>query len=167
MKTYFILAGLFFCSIAISQQADTIVIRKTSPVKKVDAKVDQAPQKIDFISDIQGTYSISGYAVLSLNTLPKEELNALIGTDVMISNTSITGTAIDPFTFEIYQVEKIFRDDFIFRVFGREIKAPEPDMPSQFYVHKTDHENLYGIAETGEGELAMPYHGVLLYLVKK
>ncbi|MBK7128791.1 MAG: hypothetical protein IPM74_02270 [Crocinitomicaceae bacterium] len=167
MKTYFMLATLFLFSSVIAQQADTVVVRKTSPVKKVDVKVDQAPQKIDFISDISGTYTISGYAVLSLNTLPKEELNALIGTDVIISNTSITGSSIDPFTFEIYQIEKIFRDDYIFRVFGREIKAPEPDMPSQFYVHKTDNENLYGIAETGEGELAIPYHGVLLYLVKK
>jgi hypothetical protein len=144
---------------------------KTGIIKPVKVQRQLAPvEKVNIRSEIQldifGEYQVTHYAVLSRKTPSIEELNLLVGSLVKVQATSITGTVIDPVSFQIFQVERLRRDDFIYRVFGREIKAPEPDLPNEFNVHKTDHENCYGIVEISATEIAIPYKGVLLYLKK-
>lgn len=141
--------------------------QQVTPVKyagKPIQKAERIPSRIDTQLSFYGDYRVTGYAVLSTKTPSTEELNGLVGTVVKVQETSLTGTAIDPITFEIYQVELQRRDDYIYRVFGREIKGPEPNLPESFKVHKTDNTNCYGIVEIGNGEIAIPYKGVLLYL---
>lgn len=152
-----------------AQLLDTTNVRVAKPLKSIGqpvTKADKIVVRSDIQHDIFGEYLIESYAVLSRKTPGTEELNALIGTLVKVQTTSITGTVIDPMTFNIYQVERLRRDDFIYRVFGREIKAPEPDLPESFNVHKTDNENCYGIVEISATEIALPYKGVLLFLKK-
>lgn len=151
-------------------QTDTLNRREVKPaVMKVET-LKQEP-KIVVRSDIRhiifGNYQITNYAILSKHTPSKGELTEMVGTLVKVDSTTITGTAINPYTFNIYLVERLKRDDFIYRVFGREIKAPEPDLPDSFNVHKTDNENLYGIVEIDATKIAIPYNGVLLFLTRK
>src|SRR5688500_17696850 len=167
MKFFFGICALF-CSLGLNAQTpDTVTVRPAGTGKFVGKPIQKAeriPATIDVAASLYGDYTITGYDVLSIKTPSNEELNTLIGTIVKFQETSLTGTGIDPLTFEIYQVERQRRDDFIFRVFGREIKAPEPDLPESFMVHKTDNEFCYGIVEIGNGQIAIPYKGVLLYL---
>ncbi|MBI3133047.1 MAG: hypothetical protein HYZ14_00085 [Bacteroidetes bacterium] len=167
MKTTAGIFAFFFGLCLTAQTPDSISVRQVSPVKYANRpiqKVDRIAVPVDSQVGLYGDYTVTGYSILSTKTPGSEELNMLIGTIVKFQATSITGTAIDPLTFEIYQVERQRRDDYIYRVFGREIKAPEPNLPESFNVHKTDNENCYGIVEIGNGEIAVPYRGVLLYL---
>jgi hypothetical protein len=166
MKTVLGITALF-CSILLNAQTPDSTSTRQGTIKYVGKpvqRVERAPAKIDVITELYGDYTVTGYSVLSTKTPSIEELNTLVGTVVKFQATSLTGTVIDPLTFEIYQVERQRRDDYIYRVFGREIKAPEPNLPESFMVHKTDNENCYGIVEIGNGEIAVPYKGVLLYL---
>lgn len=167
MKTL-LLAFSFFSLVSLHAQTDTTQLGKTPTTKFVGKPVQKAervPARLDGSSvTLYGDYTITGYSILSTKTPSNDELNTLIGTLVKFQETSITGTVIDPISFEIYQIERQRRDDYIFRVFGREIKAPEPDLPESFMVHKTDNENCYGIVVLDNGEIAFPYKGVLLYL---
>jgi hypothetical protein len=164
----FILIGL---SLATSAQTiDTTNIRVVKPVKNIGQpvqKVEKIQYRTDVKIDIFGEYVVDSFAVLSRKTPSIEELNALLGTTLKVLSSSITGTNIDPMTYSIFQVERLQRDDFIYRVFGREIKAPEPNLPQSFNVHKTDNENCYGIVEIDHMHIALPYKGVLLFLTKK
>jgi len=164
----FILIGLSFT--ASAQTADTTTIHAVKPVKNIGQplhKVEKIQYRSDVKIDVFGEYVVDSFAVLSKKTPRIEELNALLGTTLKVLSTSITGTNIDPMTFSIFEVERLQRDDFIYRVFGSEIKAPEPNLPQAFNVHKTDHENCYGIVEIDQKHIAIPYKGVLLFLTKK
>ncbi len=155
---------------AAAQTLDTNNVRIVKPTKQF-AQPIQKVEKIEYRSDIKldifGAYVVDSFAVLSKKTPRIEELNALMGTRLQVLATSITGANIDPMTFSIFEVERLRRDDFIYRVFGREIKAPEPNLPQAFNVHKTDNKNCYGIVEIDASHIAIPYKGVLLFLTKK
>lgn len=164
--SFFVIIG---ATLGYSQSADTLKTTRSMAVKVVDIPL----KRVDVMPDgakrreIFGEYSITGYAILCLKTPSSEELNRLVGSLVKIQNTTITGSLIDPLTFSIYEIERLQRDDYIYRTFGREIKTPEPDLPANFAVHKTDNERCYGIVEIGDGRLAIPYKGVLLYLTRQ
>ncbi|MBK6524315.1 MAG: hypothetical protein IPG07_01470 [Crocinitomicaceae bacterium] len=159
-----------FSLTATTQTLDTNTVRIVKPAKQLAQpiqKVEKLEYRADLKLEIFGEYVVDSFAVLSRKTPSIEELNALLGTTLKVLSSSITGTNIDPMTFSIYSVERLERDDFIYRVFGREIKAPEPNLPQAFNVHKTDNENCYGIAEIDTRHIAIPYKGVLLFLTKK
>lgn len=153
-----------------AQTLDTTNVRIVKPAKQIAQpiqKVEKLEYRTDIKIDVFGEYVVDSFAVLSRKTPSIEELNALLGTTLKVLSNSITGINIDPMTFSIYSVERLQRDDFIYRVFGREIKAPEPNLPQAFNVHKTDNENCYGIVEIDHAHIAIPYKGVLLFLTKK
>ena len=169
MKNLFLVAITLGALTAFGQQADTTQINRNNAVRvsnrlTLKAETQHMDKAIEL--GIFGEFSISSYAILSLKTPSNEELNALIGTLVKINETAITGTSIEPITFSIYEVERLMRDDYIYRVFGRELRAQDPDIPSSFKVHKTDNSLCYGIIETGDGRVAIPYKGVLLILTR-
>jgi len=171
MRSLFI-TSIFLVGISTTnaQSIDTVKTTRTATSRcngQTILKAEKVPARIDTRVLIFGNYSISGYSVLSRKTPSSNELNSLIGTAVNIETESITGTLIDTLVFTIFEIERLRRDDFIYRVFGREIKAPEPDLPESFNVHKTNNSNCYGIVEIGDGRLAIPYKGVLLYLTRK
>jgi len=171
MKSLFI-TSIFFIGISVSNAQTIDTVKTTRAVtprgnSQTIMRAEKVQTRIETRTLIFGNYSISGYSVLSRNTTSAEELNALIGSSVNIQTESITGTLIDSLVFTIFEIERLRRDDYIYRVFGREIKAPEPDLPESFNVHKTDNTNCYGIVEIGDGRLAIPYKGVLLYLTRK
>lgn len=169
-RLFAILFFLQIWSFSIDAQTDTTAKRQFYPAKSMAMPATKA-ERISTVSDqsilVFGDYEVTGYSILSTETLAAEELQALLGTVVKVQENSITGVAIDPMSFDIYEIERLRRDDFIFRVFGRQVRGPEPDLPESFNVHKTDNENCYGIAVTGSGQIAIPYKGVLLYLRRK
>jgi len=155
------------CSISLNAQTpDSTAVRPATSVKygsKPVQRIERMPVKSDVVLSLYGDYTITRYVTLSSKALSAEELNTLLGTIVKFQATSLTGTGIDPLTYEIYQVERQLRDDFVFRVFGPDVKT-HSNLPESFTVHKTDNENCYGIVEIGNGEIAIPYKGVLLYM---
>jgi len=143
----------------------------TNPPSRVLIQPVFRAEKVAFNTNvpriIYGDYQVSDYSILSLKTPNNLQLEALLGSTVKLDSTSISGSLIDSISFSIFEIERLRRDDYIYRVFGREIKAPEPDLPENFLVHKTDNALCYGIIEIGDGRLAIPYKGVLLYLTRK
>lgn len=167
MKSLFLIALTLGSITGFCQQPDTLQNTRTSPVR-VSNRMPMKAESQHLTKAVQvgvyGEFTISSYAILSLKTPSPEELNALVGSLVKINASAITGTSIEPILFSIYEIEQLQRDDYIYRVFGREIRAQEPDIPSSFKVHKTDNNLCYGIIETGDGRVAIPYKGVLLIL---
>lgn len=164
----FILVGLSVT--AAAQTLDTNNVRIVKPAKQIAQpvqKVEKLEYRKDIKIDVFGEYVVEGYTILSKKTPNPEELNALIGTIIKVQATSLTGTNIDPMTFNIYEVQRLQQDDFIFRVFGSDLKTDSLNLPQAFNVHKTDNENCYGIVEIDANHLAIPYKGVLLFLTKK
>ena len=169
MKTVFI-SLLLFSSLVIHAQSSDTLTRSRVTTQKYNGKMVQRTYKTMPANDVKmivfGDYTISDYVILNSKSPSEEELNSLKGTTVKVQNTSIAGSGIDPLTFEIYQVEVQKKDDFIYRVFGSEVKNSETNLPETFTVHKTDNQNCYGILDLGGGRIAIPYKGVLLYLTR-
>lgn len=109
-------------------------------------------------------YTVTNFNVLKRNAPHSTELKALTGSIVKIGPGTFTGNEIDPFTFDFDGIENMTRSEFIETVFGREIRAPEPNLPDQIRVHKTNNSQLFGFVEIDENHLAVPYKGVLLFL---
>lgn len=169
MKTIFA-SLLLFSSLLISAQTSDTLTRSRITTQKYNGNMVQRTYKTMPVNDVKmivfGDYTITDYSILSQKSLSEEELNSLRGTTVKVQNTSIAGSGIDPLTFEIYQVEVQKKDDFIYRVFGSDLKKSETNLPETFTVHKTDNENCYGIVDLGGGRIVIPYKGVLLYLTR-
>lgn len=169
MKFLFSFLLLLTAASMHAQTIDTTNARIVKPVKKFGQPVHKV-EKIEYRSDIKidifGEYTVDHYEILSKKTPNIEELNAMVGTIIKVQTTSITGTTIDPMTFNIYEVERLQRDDFIFRVFGSGQNSDSLNLPQSFNVHKTDNENCYGIVEIDAKHIAIQYKGVLLFLTK-
>ena len=118
--------SIFFIgySFANAQTSDSIkTARRPLPISNGQTvmRAERVPVKIDERTLIFGDYTISGYSILSLKKPSADELNALIGTVVKIETNSISGSLIDSLSFTIFEIERLRRDDYIYRVFGREI----------------------------------------------
>jgi len=169
MKTIFS-SLLLFASLVLNAQTTDTLTRSRITTQKYSGNIVQRTYKTAPVTDVKmivfGDYSISDYVILSPKSPSEEELNSLKGTTVKVQNTSIAGSGIDPLTFEIYQVEVQKKDDFMYRVFGNDLKEKATNLPESFTVHKTDNENCYGIVDLGGGRIVIPYKGVLLYLIR-
>ncbi len=160
-----------FCAVNLTAQTiDTTHVRLVKPVKQLGLPIYKA-EKISHNTatriDLFGEYTVESYVAISKKTPNTEELDALSGTIVKVQTSTITGAYIDPITFQIYEVERLQKDDFIFRVFGSGLNSDSLNLPMTFNVHKTDNENCYGIVEIDASHIAIPYKGVLLFLTKK
>lgn len=173
MKGLTILIALVTFSAGIAQERTKLdqkqIIQKkqvpVQPVKKID-KTTNTPQ-LRPQKEMWGDYTVTSYNILSTKTPKAKVLQSLIGSLVKLKETNVTGTQIDPFSFEIHEIEQMASSDFIYRAFGRGIRAPEPDLPNSVKVHKTTHEECYGIIQINNDEVAIPYKGVLLFLKRK
>ncbi|UKN02921.1 hypothetical protein K6119_05255 [Paracrocinitomix mangrovi] len=168
MKTIITSLALLISSIAYLQ-TDSSAIKSRDKVK-IERKISPAVyfDRAKKINSIYGNFEVEKYTVLSKNTLNTTELNLIVGSLIKVQDSTMTGAEIDPMTYQIYEVEMMTSDDYIFRVFGKEVKEPQPEeLPSTLKVHKTDNKLCYGIVELPGGKIAVPYKGVLLFLVPK
>jgi len=164
---FFLLIGISSVHAQTTDTTKTTRPQSTRVIQQPVMKADRVTASSDVRFVIFGNYTITGYSILSLKSPSTQQLDAMIGSDAQVNEKSISGTLIDSISFSIFEVERLQKDDYVFRVFGREVKVTEQDLPSSFSVHKTDNTNCYGIAEIGNGKLAIPYKGVLLYLTRK
>lgn len=138
---------------------------KAKPAEKIKKPLTQPSLRP--YQEMWGDFTIVSYNILSTKTAKAKELQALIGSLVKLKATNVTGTQIDPFSFEIFEIEQMSSSDYIYRTFGRTIRAPEPNLPASVKVHKTTHEDCYGIIQIDNDNIAIPYKGVLLFLERK
>jgi hypothetical protein len=155
------------CSFSLLAQKDSLrkpvklkpgkVVRQTiNPVKLAD------PLKVIF-----GDFIVDSFRIVGIKSPNKKELELLIGSLVRIQESTITGDEIDPMSFQVYEIEKMQSSDYLFREFGAESKIQLNDLPYFVKVHKTSHEECYGIVDMGGSGIAIPYKGALLFLRRK
>jgi hypothetical protein len=170
INQFAILITLLISSLSFhaAAQDSTMRVKRIYPAKvtSVSTKPSRFTTTPEMRFSIYGEYKISGYTAMTSKAPDEAELGLLVGSFVRVDSSTVTGNQIDPMTFTIFQVERLQRDDYIFRVFGKDILAVQTDLPASFNVHKTDNERCYGIVEAGDGRVAIPYKGVLLYLVR-
>lgn len=166
MKWIAIFIGIGMCSTVQAQNKRMEVEEFEGSIKQQRA-MHQPKHKAASLADVFGDFEIVRYRVLSKDHPNKKELESLIGSLVKVSAEHLTGSEIDPVTYDLFEIEQMARGDFIYRAFGRSIRAPEPDLPSTLKVHKTDNQNCYGIIDLDKDQVAVPYKGVLLFLKRK
>lgn len=163
---FFLISTPFYLSAQTTDAGNVKPIGSRQIQLKEIQKVETVSVKSDVRITIFGEYVVENFVIINSKLTRKEELNSLLGTVVKVQENSITGTHIDPFTFNIYEIEPQHKQDFFYRVFS-DTSQTSADLPERFVVHKTDHENIYGIADLGNGKIALPYKGALLILTKK
>lgn len=167
MKVLLTISCILLTAISFGQIKKVDTVNKIARPAKILQK-DVVPARLLLKEEtIFGDFKIDKYSILSRKTPSNKELNTLIGSLVRIQRTDLTGDEIEPSTFNITEVTYMSSSEYIYKVFGREIREQEPDLPETVKVHKTDHLGCYGIIEVGDGRVAIPYKGVLLFLSKK
>ncbi|MEO9531117.1 MAG: hypothetical protein ABJG68_06390 [Crocinitomicaceae bacterium] len=139
------------------------------PGKAIPVKVQKLPAQLSKEAEtlpqaIFGDYKISKYTVISDKHPTEKQLNLLIGTLVKVNDHSLTGDEIDPVTFDIYEIEKMQSDDYLFRTFGKDFTSAKNNLPPTCKVHKTSCKSCYGLIELNKKQVVFPYKGVLIYL---
>ena len=176
MKTLIVLSFILF---AVNSKAQDVInsepVVKTIQLEKRQVAIEsQIPLEKRMISKSNvialrpnyGDYKVEKYYILKTTVPPKQELDLILGSLVKIQDNMVSGEEIDPRSFSFTTTESMSRSDFIFTVFGREIRAQEPDIPEQITVCKTNNESCYGIIQIDSRTVAFPYKGVLLMLKK-
>lgn len=164
MKTIITFAALAFAFTGFGQQHYQTVSHKQVDFKPADRLEKIEPLESTTLRPIFGDYTIEKYYILSTDTPSKGDLGKLEGSTVRVSKSEFSGEAIESDSIDIYEMEKMTRGDYIYRNFGRGIRAPEPDIPNSLNVYKTGNLDCYGIALLQNGQIALPYKGVLLIL---
>lgn len=165
MKNLVVIFSLMWgaASIAQIQKVDTQHAKLFS--MKVDKLEHISPVKSEVAHRIlDGSYTVDSYYVLSTDTPSNKKLKELIGSEITLTSTAISGSEIETFNVEPLDFERMSRGDYIYRNFGRSIRAPEPDLPDNLNVYKTGNLDCYGIIALDNGDIAIPYKGVLLIL---
>ena len=162
MKTITYIVFILIASISLGQDK-TIRLKNEYEKKQVsDKKVE-----VSFLKEskmIYGDFTVESFETMSQKSLNKRDLEKLIGTLIRIKETDITGDEIDPITIENLGIERMTREDYIFRVFGDNHECKECSLPPVIQVYKTGRTDCYGIVILGSGKVAMPYKGSMLYL---
>lgn len=111
-----------------------------------------------------GDYTVEQYYILKSKVPSGRELELIQGSLIKVQENLVSGQEIDPRTLSFTENVHMTRTDFISTVFGREIRAKEPEIPQDFIVHKTNNKDCFGIIQIDAETIAMPYKGVLLIL---
>lgn len=158
---------LFFCLNISFSQADSVKHRRQIAVKceAIEGKINPTNQRCQ--KGIYGEFIIDSYITLADNALNAHALELLVGSIVKIAPLAITGAEIDPMSMEVYESEVMTSEDYIYREFGVGLQKRISSLPYNVHVHKTDHVDCYGILELGGNKVALPYKGVLLFLIRR
>lgn len=163
MKTILALIALFSIKLAVGQDAKLVMRDSLSPqkIKVVRNKViftkEEAKMPI-------GDFVIDSYQVLTKQAPKKRDLEQLKGTLVRLKDTDITGDLIDPISIEDLGIERMTKEDYLFRAFGDQLLDNAEQLPSSIRVRKTGRPDCYGVVVISKFELALPYKGTLLFL---
>lgn len=159
------LAYIAFVLIASSSFGQTKTIRVEN--EKVKKESHDKKVEIGFLKETKmlfGDFTVNSFETMSQKSLIKNDLEKLVGTLIRIKETDITGDAIDPMTIDNLGIEKMTREDYIFRVFGDNHECKECSLPPLLQVYKTGRTDCYGIVILSGNQLALPYKGTMLYL---
>lgn len=149
-------------------------VKRIAPIKKSEVALSlktRPPIKHDVVPvrklSYVGNFVVSDYHILSLKVPDHRTLEKINGSVVKVAPAAITGTELDPMTFNIIESQVMTRGEYVTFAFGRELKVREPNLPDQVLVHKTDHPNCKGFVEIDRNHIAVPYKGVLLFLERQ
>ncbi len=176
MKNIITLSLIIIGSSVIAQkeirEEHSEVLKPVALEKRQVAIKKEAPFKSKLITEKKiisthpkfGDYSVEKYYILKSKVPSSRELELIQGSLVKVQENLVSGQEIDPRTLSFTENVHMTRTDFISTVFGREIRAKEPEIPQDFIVHKTSNEDCFGIIQVDAETIAMPYKGVLLIL---
>lgn len=172
MKTIITLSICLMAGLAFGQQKEKEITQK--PVKHhlkplmVRERKAAAPAEIAAAlspsKSIVGHYYVAKYSVLGLATPSPAVIDQLVGSEVVVSGNRISGSEVQFDPFDIVSKKLMSSSDYIYEVFGRTIRAPEPNLPQEVKVLETVGSDLYGIIQLPDNRLAVPYRGLLLIL---
>lgn len=153
---------LLFCS------TYSIAQKKVSPVKK---QIGQKKIKKNLISksikplkneDLFKSYSILKFYPLVKKSAKKKAINSFLNSEIKVEEKSINGIRINDISFSIYEVEKMKKDDYLYRTFNQSITTQIAELPESFTVHKTNLKDFFGIVQLLNGNIAFPYKGGII-----
>ena len=140
------------------------------PAKKTESKTYKIKTSKDTVESPKpailkaGKFEVTHYSILSLEPPSNKVLEKIVGSTIEVGATEFKGSKIDNQHYSITEVQLMQSGNFIYQTFGRALRAPEPNLPAQIYVHKTDNADVFGIVQLEGRQLAIPYKGVLLFL---
>lgn len=114
-------------------------------------------------ANITGKFIIEEYS-LQVKTSETNKAIRSVGSALEISETDISGAAIDTISYRISDSQNMNTEDYLFRIFGEVPESIPDNLPMNILVHKTDNLDCYGIAQLADGTVLIPYKGLLLYL---
>lgn len=161
MRLFVSFTILLFCSLqAFSQR---VTPEKKSMSQKKIIQLDQKKITVPLKSDnLFGHYNISKYYNLTKKSAKKKEVNLFLNSPIKVDENLISGLNINDLSFSIYEIEKMEKDDYLYRVFNKIISTEMAELPGTFSVHKTDLPNFFGIIQLLNGDIAFPYKGGLI-----
>ena len=171
MKTITTITMILAAGILFGQKEKEITAKPiqhhTKPLllkeRKAKAPAEVAPALTPSKS-IVGHYYVSKYSVLSISAPSPEVIDRLVGSEVFVSASRISGPEVKMDPFDIVSKKLMSSNDYIYEVFGRSIRAQEPNLPQEVKVLKTTGSDLFGIIDLPGDRIAIPYKGLLLIL---
>lgn len=124
-------------------------------------------ENVDSELTLFGDFKVAECVTVGTKSLNPIAQKLILGSLVRIQKNSITGDEIDPMTFQIYEVEKMTSEDYLFRTTGEIPDSTCTSFPQTVHVHKTDHSECYGIVQLNNGQVAIPYKGIILILQRR
>ena len=94
-----------------------------------------------------------------------------VGSVIIIKDSLMMGNHMNPFYFSLQEVEKLEREEFLYRSFGKVPSLDVSRLPSAIHSRQTwaTHQDVgptYGIGILPNNEIIIPYDGLLIYLKK-
>jgi hypothetical protein len=151
----FFVIVLFLSNSAFSQKK--VNHKKKIAVKKVN--------KAHALPILYANYVFVNYQPIVKSKLKKKHIAALNNCKFSVTETGINSSHkdLDALSFSVFELEKMKKDDYLFRCFKTIKEVILKDVPLLFTVHKTDNQNFFGIIQLLNGQIVFPYKGGLIY----
>ena len=136
---------LLFCSTYSIAQKKVVPVKKQIGPKKINKHLVNKSIKHLKNEDLFKSYSIFKFYPLVKKSAKKKVIKSFVNSQIRVEKKSISGNNITEFSFTIYEVEKMKKDDYLYRTFNRLITTQFAELPESFTVHKTNLTDFFGI----------------------
>lgn len=159
MKKFNLFIG-FLCFVFVSFGQEKQTRTHIQKAEKISIEKIKDANRTDLF---YGEYVISNYYPIMKKSLPEKKSSLLINSIIKLESNRISGEKISAIDLSVYEIEKMKQDDFLFRVFGDDIKFSLPeDFPKEFNVHKVENNSILGLISIQYKKIAFVYQGGII-----
>jgi hypothetical protein len=168
MKHLLLIALSFIFNSTIYSQKNLPVNKKNTP-RKMQTYTPQKIKQNNGLPNLYANYVFLRFQPIIKVQLKKKQITTLNNSVFAISKNGITSKnkVLNHIVFSIFEVEKMKKDDYLYRCFQTITQINLIDIPETFSVHKTNNQNIFGIIQLLNGQIIFPYKGGLIYAERK